>query len=195
MDCWTEVEMTDRISWEVILFKNLIDPTELIEEVPPERGSITYRSHGIEWRPDEQQVSGSLARYNHPKFRKYHYQIKKRIEEIINDKLYPTYYYDRFYFKGQELVKHTDRAACEVSLSLHISNNLNYDWPIWFETADGEQHDLVCNPGDGVLYKGIDVPHWRSPMRGDHSSYFHQIFFHYVRRDGPFVHHAFDRCS
>lgn len=187
--------MTERINWEVILFKNLLDPKDLVEEVPPERGSIKYTHNNIEWHPTEQQVHGSLARYNHPKFRKYHYQIKNRIEEIINDKLYPTYYYDRFYFKGQDLTRHTDREACEVSLSLHISNNLNYDWPIWFETENGEWHEVVCNPGDGVLYKGITVPHWRDKMKGDYKSYFHQIFFHYVRRDGHYVQHAFDSAA
>jgi hypothetical protein len=31
--------------------------------------------------------------------------------------LHPTYFYDRFYFPGQQLKRHSDRPACEVSVS------------------------------------------------------------------------------
>ena len=54
----------------------------------------------------------------------------------IERKLYNTYYYDRFYFSGQQLTKHTDREACEISVSIHINTNLEENWPIYFKTPD-----------------------------------------------------------
>ena len=97
-------------------------------------------------------------------------------------KLYNTYYYDRYYFPGQELTKHSDRDACEISVSIHISTNLpddQKDWPFKIKTPDtytdkkktailvpGEERALVLNPGDGIIYSGCDRPHWRDAMPG-----------------------------
>ncbi len=179
--------------WSVILVPNMIDPMFLFQPIPWERGQYTYHYPGhVVMDKDERQVPGSISRYNHPHYHDIYYQVKKRVEQSINEVLYPTYYYDRFYFKNQELVPHKDRPSCEVSVSLHCSNNLDYGWPIWFDTPDGDKIPLVTNPGDAVIYKGCEREHWREPMKGDHKSYYHQIFFHYVRRDGPYIEHAFD---
>ena len=62
-----------------------------------------------------------------------------KLEEIIGRKLYNTYYYDRYYFPGQELTRHADRDACEISVSVHVSTNLegkDADWPFWIKTPD-----------------------------------------------------------
>jgi len=182
--------------WSVIVVKNIINPVFLFEPIPWERGQYTYESRGnVIHIPDEGQVSGSLSRYNHPKFRQLHFDVKSKIENVINDTLYPTYFYDRFYFKKQLLEKHVDRPACEVSISINCSHNLDYDWPIWFTTPDGDDIPLITNPGDGVIYKGCERPHWREPMEGNSKSYYHQMFMHYVRRDGPHLEHAHDRCN
>ena len=135
-----------------------------------------------------------------------------KLEEIIGRKLYNTYYYDRFYYPGQELTRHADRDACEISVSIHVSTNLegkDADWPFWIKTPDtytdkkkttvlvpGENRSLVLKPGDGLLYKGCERPHWRDAMPGvqkkknkklfgkktsETELYYHQIFFHYVQ--------------
>lgn len=51
-----------------------------------------------------------------------------KLEEAIGKKLYNTYYYDRFYNPGQALSNHADRPACEISVTVHISSNLNQSW-------------------------------------------------------------------
>lgn len=179
--------------WSIITAKNILNPLMLFNPVPWERGKFDYVRPGhVVSSPDEGQVSGSIARYNHPHYKQLYYDLKNKVEKIIGETLYPTYYYDRFYFKDQELKKHRDRPACEVSVSVHCSNNLDYDWPIWFTDLEGNDIPLLTKPGDAVIYKGCELDHWRDPMIGDHKSYYHQIFFHYVRRDGPFIEHAFD---
>ena len=140
-------------------------------------------------------------------------------------KLYNTYYYDRYYFPGQALTKHADRDACEISVSIHISTNLPddlKDWPFMIKTPDiytdkkktavlvpGEERSLVLNPGDGLLYKGCERPHWRDAMPGtpkgkkskklfgkgpQEEQYYHQIFFHYVLQDGERAQCAWDKA-
>ena len=107
--------------WSVVKISNLIDPELLKCEVPWERGQITYVKNGhVTYTPEEKQVNGSLSRYNFPKYRQYHYDIKDKLESMTDDKLYTTYFYDRFYFKGNDLKKHKDRGACEVSVTVHI---------------------------------------------------------------------------
>ncbi len=182
-------------NWSVIKLTQLYDPTELVEDIPWERGNFTYVRPGVvNVQKDEGQVNGSFSRYNHPKFKKAFYHIKNVVESVIGEKVYPTYYFDRFYFKGNELVKHRDREACEISVSYHIWDNLDYEWPIYFQADnDPKPCEITCKPGDGVLYRGMQLDHWREPMRGNHKSCFHQVFLHYVRANGYCLHHAFDR--
>ena len=64
-----------------------------------------------------------------------------KLEEIIGRKLYNTYYYDRYYYPGQELTKHADRDACEISVSVHVSTNLegkDADWNL-----SGLRHQIL----------------------------------------------------
>jgi hypothetical protein len=197
---WTRNEFLDEHGYLVV--KNLYDPQKLYHPVPEERGQINYfgsvdRFHH---EPEEQQVNGSIARYSHPQYKEAHSQIRLRIEKQIGRKLYNTYYYDRFYFPGQELTKHTDRDACEISVTVHVSTNLKECWPIWIKTVHGEERAVCLEPGDGMIYKGCERPHWREPMpsakkrwfRKQEELYYHQIFFHYVLSDGIRSHCAFD---
>jgi len=182
--------------WTLMVLKNLAIIEPLKENPPLDRGRFGYDLKGklSTWDQKEGQVTGSLSRYNHPKYKDLYYAVKSTVENIIQEKLYPTYYYDRFYFKNQDLKRHVDRESCEVSVSMHISSNASYDWPIYFELENGEIHELVTKSGDAVLYKGHLLPHWRTPLKGDKDTYYHQIFFHYVRRDGYFLQHAYDSC-
>ena len=186
-----------------IYVKNLYDTKELFDEVPKERGQITYYGsmNRYEHIPEEQQVNGSLARYSHPKYKYPHSQIRLKLEKILGEQLYNTYYYDRFYFPGQELTRHTDRDACEISVTVHISSNSKVSWPIWMKSPEGEERYVEMNPGDGVIYKGCDIEHWREPFNPYRNSlekffkkdyYYHQIFFHYVKANGNRVHCAND---
>tara|TARA_B100000287_G_scaffold152028_1_gene143754 strand:+ start:42 stop:770 length:729 start_codon:yes stop_codon:yes gene_type:complete len=220
---WTRNEDFDKDGYLVI--KDLWDPEELYHPVPDMRGQLNYwdnNPRNFSYQEVEQQVEGSLARYWHPQYRKIHSGVRKKVEKIIGRKLYKTYYYDRFYFEGQELTKHADRDACEISVSIHISTNLPddlKDWPFKIKTPDtyvdetkkqvlvpGEERSAILNPGDGLLYKGCERPHWRDLMpvprvrkrdkwlkRVRPTYYYHQIFFHYVLQDGQRAHCAWDR--
>lgn len=203
-----------------LVVKNLWDSKELYCEVPEIRGQINYfgKLDKFHYEPLEMQVEGSLARYYYPPYKFAHSQIRKKLEKIIGSDLANTYYYDRFYFPGQELTKHADRDACEISVTVHISTNLSTPWPIWIKTPDtydnpntkaniiskGENRSVILNPGDGMVYKGCERPHWRDPMPTEYERtwygrrkeknglYYHQVFFHYVLANGYRAHFAGD---
>lgn len=192
-----------------MVIKNLYNPKELISPVPQQRGQINYCGSEEKYIhiPEETQVPGSVSRYNHPKYKLIHTKIRLILEDILGEKLYNTYYYDRFYFPGQRLVRHRDRDACEISVSIQISTNSNTPWPFCIEDVSGEEHFANLENGWGLLYKGCEREHWRDPLQSRHTklkrlwnkiirkkddTYHHQIFFHYVRANGPRVHCAND---
>lgn len=203
-------EYFDRHGYMII--KNLCDPKELFTPVPEERGQIKYYGsiNLFMHDPNEMQVAGSLSRYSHPQYKEMHTKIRLILEDILGEKLYNTYYYDRFYFVGQKLVRHSDRDACEISVSVQISTNSNKPWPFCIETSSGEERFANLQDGWGLLYKGCEREHWRDALESRHSklrklwnkifkkeddTYHHQIFFHYVRANGPRAHFANDSCS
>jgi len=122
---WTRNEKFEKDGYLVV--KDLWDPEELYHPVPEQKGQYNYWDKNPEHFnhvPVESQVEGSTSRYWHPQYRAIHSGIRMKLEEIIGRKLYNTYYYDRFYYPGQELTKHADRDACEISVSVHVSTNL-----------------------------------------------------------------------
>ena len=91
-----------------------------------------------------------------------------------------TYSYYRFYQKGDVLKKHTDRKSCDISATVYLgsdTSNLDYpySWP-FFVKHEKEDLEIHLNPGDIVLYRGCDLPHWRNECE----CLIHgQVFLHY----------------
>lgn len=214
---WTHNEEFDKNGYLVL--KNIWPVEELYHPLPEQTGQLNYwgkRLDQFNHIPVEQQVEGSTARYWHPQYRQIHSGIRLKLEKVIGRKLHNTYYYDRFYRSGMALHRHADRDACEISISVHISTDLKEPWAFRIKTPDtytdetraeilvsGEWRDLYLEPGDGVLYKGCERPHERTPMPYEKSwfgirkksCYYHNIFFHYILQDGIRAHCAFDRSS
>jgi hypothetical protein len=109
------------------------------------------------------------------------------IEMIVGEELIPTYSYARLYSNGDILEKHTDRPACEVSVTLQLGRSHHYAWPIYM---GGNRYDIA--EGDGVIYKGCDIEHWRDKCDGPDGYYSGQVFLHYVRKNGTYASEAGD---
>ncbi len=110
--------------------------------------------------------------------------ITPRLREIVGADILPTYSFPTIYLPGAELVRHTDRPACEVTCTLTLINEPNTPWPICIEDGEGVAHSLELNPGDMAVYDGINFPHWRAPQSAGHFNV--SVFYHYVVRGGPF---------
>ena len=193
-----------------LVVRNIWDPKDLQEQIDYDTGHFSYNQWGKVRRSDECQVPGSKARHNYPPYKFYHSQLRRKMEKIIGNELFNTYYYDRVYYRGQELIKHMDRDVCEISLTFQIGTNCKEPWPIWVKTPDtyddkgniikkGKEVAIKLNDGDAVIYKGCERPHWREPLKSRYSkiqrgirkllrkkddTYHHQVFFHYVLADG-----------
>jgi hypothetical protein len=108
------------------------------------------------------------------------------VEQESNLELFPTYAYWRYYIFGGSLKKHFDRPACEVSITTCIKKDSN--WPI---VVGGDNFEL--EEGDAVLYYGCFEEHSRpGKYKGEGMA---QVFLHYVNKNGPFTHHAYDRYT
>ena len=107
------------------------------------------------------------------------------LEHVTGLKLYPTYSYFRVYKNGDILEPHFDRPACEISCTLL----LGYQAQMHFK--QGELSTTVdFSPGDAVVYRGMDVAHWREAFEGTYNA---QVFLHFVDQNGPHAGERFDK--
>lgn len=111
------------------------------------------------------------------------------LSKTINCELYPTYSYLRIYLKGAELAKHQDRPSCEVSATLPLSYDSPGIWPLYIE-AGNKTTRVELEPGDALIYKGIEIPHWREAFEGERQV---QVFLHYVKKNGDYSEFKFDK--
>ncbi|MDX1563198.1 MAG: SEC-C domain-containing protein [Gammaproteobacteria bacterium] len=100
--------------------------------------------------------------------------------------LLPTYSYSRIYSKGGILDRHIDRPSCEVSGTLLIDSDA--EWPIYLE-VDGQAREVLLAPGDLMIYRGCDLPHWRDSCPCEFSAH---VFLHFVEAGGPYAHLVYD---
>ena len=132
------------------------------------------------------RVPGAPAIYGHPIISHMLFSRIFFMNDLVGERLYPTYCYARWYKKGCELTPHTDVESCEISVTLNL---LGDPWPIHFTKPSGEDVSVTLSPGDAVVYKGTKTVHWREKFEGTECV---QAFLHYVRISGPNYFHAFD---
>lgn len=126
------------------------------------------------------------------------------IRMLTGRDLLPTYDYLRIYREGDVCQVHSDRHACEHSLSLTLDYSDGEAWPLEVgKTAMPEPSarvdadfgadayaSLPMGVGDGVLYKGGNHRHGRiTPNPNGWSAH---LFLHWVDRNGPYADRAFD---
>lgn len=147
-----------------------------------------FKSHcETQGLPGDNQAPDSHAVYNHISFLELLCEKTPEVSALLEEIVLPTYSYARVYKEGSVLEKHTDRDACEISLTLHLDGD--YPWPIWIETPQQEKKFVSLNPGDAMFYLGRIAPHWREEYKGN---YYSQVFLHYVRSRGECSYAYFD---
>jgi hypothetical protein len=128
------------------------------------------------------------AAHNDGVARFFHHQITNAVSAVVGEAIKPSYVYLASYLSGADLKKHIDRQQCEFSVTLCLDFSpepeLATSWPIRLDTAEGAVAvDQAL--GDGLVYRGTKVPHYRDVLAEGHTST--SIFFHYVAADfsGP----------
>jgi hypothetical protein len=139
-------------------------------------------------RLGDEQSSRRYVAHNEGVARFFHHQIANAISAIAGEPVKPSYVYFASYLSGAELKKHTDREQCEFSVTLCLDFSPEpvgaTSWPIRVDTPGGTA--TICQAlGDGLVYRGTKVPHYRSVLSEGSTST--SIFFHYVPADfsGP----------
>ncbi len=131
-------------------------------------------------------VPNSFSAYALPETESLLLDLTSKVSDIVGAELYPTYSYCRMYYPGASMRPHTDRVACEISMSLSLSGD---PWPLWFKV--GEQNVPVSlKKGDAVLYKGLELQHWREEYKGLGCT---QVFLHWVYANGEYADWKYDR--
>lgn len=138
----------------------------------------------------DSQAPYSYSEYNYVPFLELLCEKTSEVSYILEETVLPTYAYSRVYKNGSELLPHTDRDACEISLTLHLHGDST--WPIWIETPSGEKRSVDLNPGDAMIYLGKIATHWRDLYIGE---YYTQVFLHYVRSRGECAYTYFDKIK
>lgn len=125
------------------------------------------------------------------------------MSQLTGADLLPSYDYFRIYHEGDVCRVHSDRPSCEHSVSLQLVYSDGETWPLevgsqrvsgedgW--TADwGDEAftPVAMQPGDAVLYRGIELRHGRTQPNPNRWSA--HLFLFWVERGGEFERHAFD---
>ncbi|MEA1084307.1 hypothetical protein SFC76_08535 [Sphingomonas sp. CD22] len=131
--------------------------------------------------------------------------LTPRVAEVVGRELLPTYAYFRAYQQGDVCRVHSDRQACEHSLSLTIAYGDDRPWALSVATERTEvpqpqvsedfgaqpYASVAMQPGDGVLYQGTHHRHGR--LEANPNSWSAHLFLHWVEKDGRYRDQAFDR--
>ena len=170
------------------------------EMIPKDIAKVaTQYSHydrALNFQPEAEgaQIPGSHSVYGDPLMETLLNFGRKTIEKSTGLELWPTYSYYRLYKVGDMLKRHKDRPSCEVSITCCLGYDYkgkeDYNWGMFVGPEDGERGAkgkmIPMEPGDGVIYRGCEVEHWREAFNAPMGAWQTQVFLHYVDKNGPY---------
>jgi hypothetical protein len=108
--------------------------------------------------------------------------IRPEVSRLVGFDLAPTYSYTRQYAKGEVLTRHTDRAACEISVtaSIQIPKGAGPS-VVHLKPPTLDETKVEMFEGDGCVYAGTEVEHWRERFR---VGGYIQLFLHFIAKHG-----------
>lgn len=110
------------------------------------------------------------------------------IIEITKEPCLPTFSYIRAYGHSGELLLHKDRRACEISVTVHLGGD--EEWEFGIESPNHNNNFINLQPGDAVLFDGINNVHGR---KGRYKGQMYvNLFLHYVYAYGTNKECAFE---
>jgi hypothetical protein len=108
--------------------------------------------------------------------------IRPEVSRLVGFDLAPTYSYTRQYAKGEVLTRHTDRDACEISVtaSIQIPKGAGPS-VVLLKPPTLDETKVEMFEGDGCVYAGTEVEHWRERFR---VGGYIQLFLHFIAKHG-----------
>jgi hypothetical protein len=131
-----------------------------------------------------------------------HWGLTPAVTQLIGKYLLPSFAYFRIYFSDDICRVHSDRPACEYSLSLTLALSDSVPWDLSMGTQQAEStattddfgdepyESYPLSAGDALLYRGTARRHGRlTPNPNRWSAH---AFFEWVERDGSHHCEAFE---
>ncbi len=142
----------------------------------------------------------------YPPMTAFHWALTPVAAEIAGCELSPTYAYFRVYQQGDICVVHSDRPACEHSISLMAELGDEIPWALCIghnhveeplaperDFGDEAYSAIAMSAGDAVMYRGVDHRHGR--IEPNPNRWSAHLFLHWVDANGPHADDAFDRVA
>ena len=109
-----------------------------------------------------------------------HQQIDCILKPIFSGRFKPSYSFVCAYAGGADLPRHTDRAQCEVTLSLCVDASPGAEgWPLYLESpTENVMVESRLGVGHALVFKGRQMPHSRKPL--SKGEWFVALLFHFV---------------
>lgn len=165
------------------------------------RSMASFKTRG----PLQRDEAIEIYAYQYAPMLAFLWGVTPRMAQLTGLGLLPTYAYFRAYRVGDVCRVHSDRPACEHSLSLTLASGEDRPWSLSvatgrtdqprpivsddFEGAAFESVDML--PGNGVAYQGTHRRHGR--LDPNPNSWSVHLFMHWVEQGGRYADQAFDR--
>jgi hypothetical protein len=118
--------------------------------------------------PGDGQVERRAGIHNEPTLAALHEALAGLVSNLGSEPVLASYCYLGCYEAGSVLHRHRDRPQCVYNLSLVLDmqgpdGTEPPPWPIWLE-IDGRPVPVLLQVGDGLLYSGTELWHWRDAL-------------------------------
>jgi hypothetical protein len=134
--------------------------------------------------PGDGQVERRSAIHNEPTIGSIHHGLAAIVSDICAAPVKDSYCYLGCYEEGSVLERHKDRPQCVYNLSVVLDmqgrDGEPPPWPIYLE-IEGRAEAVLLDVGDGLLYSGTDVWHWRDALPAGQRAIV--CFYHFVPAD------------
>jgi hypothetical protein len=111
-----------------------------------------------------------------------HQQLEAPIQSLVDSPIKRSYAFLGGYVAGSDLKRHVDRAQCEYTLSITLDAQPGCGrdgaWPLGLTDRHGRDRWVRLAPGDALLFRGRELPHYRERLAEGRSST--SAFLHFV---------------
>ena len=114
------------------------------------------------------------------------------VSNLVGEKVLPTYCFGRRYITKSTLPAHSDRNACEISLTVRLGGGEPWAFNVYDENIKIKE-TIDLEVGDAVLYLGCQIIHGRQSYKG--TKHYNQVFLHYVMSRGPNSDYYFEKMK
>lgn len=180
--------------------KNLIsDPDQMIIPPPPgeESKAIHFNSDETIASINNLENTKSIVLFNYPYYAVLVRSIKKEIETIIGEEIFPTYIANRYYFVGDEMTITEGKPTEEINVTVPINSVRSETSKTWIRTRLGDDVLINLEPGDALIRLGQATGSWKESVKkkkrfflSRERAYNHVLYLNYVRADGHNVQYA-----